>query len=57
MCFGLPRLVLALVAMRGLSSSAAAIQAATVRAMAMMFGWCVDDSVFSFCFGLENSEI
>ena len=57
MCFGLPRLVLTLVAMRGVSPSATAIQASTVRAIAVLFGWCVDDSVFSFCFGLENSEI
>ena len=49
--------MLAVVAMRGMSTSATAIRSATVRAITVMFGWCVDDSVFSFCFGLENSEI
>ena len=51
--FGLPRLVLAIVAVRGLSSSATAIRAAAVRAVTVLFGWCVDDSVFSFCLGFE----
>ena len=49
---GLPRLVLAVVAVRGLSASATAIQAATLRTLTIMFGWCVDDSVFSFCLGV-----
>ena len=51
--FGLPRLMLAVVTMRGMSSSAAAVRTTTVRAVAMVFGWCVDDSVFSFCLGFE----
>ena len=49
--------MLAVVAMRGVSTSATAIRTTTLRTIALMFGWCVDDSVFSFCFGLENSEI
>ena len=47
--FGLPRLMLAIVALRGLSTSATAIRTSTVRAIAGLFGWCVDDSVFPFC--------
>ena len=48
-CFGLPRLMLAIVTMRGMSASATAVRATTVRTLTVMFGWCVDDSVFSFC--------
>ena len=47
--FGLPRLMLAVVAMRGMSTSATAISTTTIRAITIMFGWCVDDSVFPFC--------
>ena len=46
---GLRRPVLALVAMRGLSVSSTAFLTATLRTMVILFGWCVSDSVFTFC--------
>ena len=47
---GLPRLMLTVVALCGLSASAAAIRrTSSVRAVTVVFGWCVDDSVFPFC--------
>ena len=46
---GLPRLMLAIVTVRGMSTSATAVRTATIRTVAVLFGWCVDDSVFSFC--------
>ena len=49
--FGLPRLMLAIVTMRGVSTSATAIQTSTIGTITVMFGWCVDDSVFPFCLG------
>lgn len=42
--FGLPRLMLAVVAVRGMSTSATAFQATTISSIAVLFGWCVDDS-------------
>ena len=49
--------MLTVVAMRGVSTSATAFQAAAIRAMAVMFGWCVDDSVFFLLFGKQyNSD-
>ena len=51
--FGLPRLMLAVVAMRGVAAFSTAFQTATLRAITVVFGWCVDDSVFSFCLGFE----
>ena len=50
--FGLPRLVLSVVAMRGMSASATAIRTAAISTITIMFGWCVDDSVFPFCLGV-----
>jgi hypothetical protein len=50
---GLRRPMLTIVAMRGLSTSATAVLATTIRATVVLFGWCVSDSVFSFCF-LQN---
>ena len=47
--FGFPRLVLAIVSMRGMSASATAVRTTTLRAITLVFGWCVDDSVFPFC--------
>ena len=49
--FGLPRLMLVVVALRGMSASAAAIRTTALRTVAILFGWCVDDSFFSFCLG------
>ena len=40
---GLRRPMLTLVAVRGLSSSATAFLAATLRSMVILFGWCVSD--------------
>ena len=54
--FGLPRLMLTLVTLRGMSTSATAIQAATISTVTMMFGWCVDDSVFFLLFGDFNGQ-
>ena len=45
-CIGRRRPMLAIVAMRGLSTSTAAILAATLRATIFLFGWCVSDSEF-----------
>ena len=39
-----------IVAMRGLSVSTTAFLTATVSTILVLFGWCVSDSVFSFCF-------
>ena len=46
---GLRRPMLAVVAMRGMSTSAAAILTATIVTAVILFGWCVSDSVFTFC--------
>jgi hypothetical protein len=43
-CFGLPRLMLTIVTMRGMSTSTTAIQTTTIRTITIMFGWCVDES-------------
>ena len=51
---GLRRPLLAIVAMRGMSISAAAVLATTIRTVVILFGWCVSDSVFSFCLGGLN---
>jgi len=50
---GLRRPMLAIVAMRGMSSFTSAVLATTVSTVIILFGWCVSDSVFSFCF-LQN---
>jgi len=47
--YGLHRPMLAIVAMRGMSISAAAILAATLRTSIVMFGWYVNYSAFFFC--------
>jgi hypothetical protein len=48
--------MLAVVAMRGMSSSTTAILSATIRTALILFGWCVSDSVFSFCFVLLGNR-
>ena len=46
---GLRRPMLTIVAVRGVSTSSAAVLSTTVRAAVILFGWCVSDSVFTFC--------
>jgi len=43
---GLRRPLLAIVAVRGMSTSTTAILAATIRTTMVLFGWCVSDSFF-----------
>jgi len=38
-CFGLPRLMLTIVTMRGMSTSTTAIQTTTIRTITILFGW------------------
>ena len=54
--FGLRRSMLAIVSMRGMSTSATAILATTLSSLIFLFGWCVSDSVFSFCFVLLGNR-
>ena len=49
MSIGLRRPMLAVVAMRGLSISTTAILTAAISTLGILFGWCVSDSVFTFC--------
>ena len=44
--------MLTVVTVRGVSASAAAVQATAVSTIIFLFGWLGSDSVFSFCFGL-----
>ncbi|MEI6745590.1 MAG: hypothetical protein WCL34_06480 [Methylococcaceae bacterium] len=43
-CFGLLRLMLTIVTMRGMSQQQTAIQTTTIRTITIMFGWCVGES-------------
>ena len=43
-CFGLLRLMLTIVTMRGMSTSTTAIQTTTIRTTTILFGWCADES-------------
>ena len=49
MSIGLRRPMLTLVAVRCMSASTTVVLPATVRASDILFGWCVSDSVFTFC--------
>ncbi len=46
---GLRRPILTILAMRGLSTSTTAILTTAISTSLVLFGWCVSDSVFTFC--------
>ena len=49
-CFGLLRLMLTIVTMRGMSTSTTAIQTTTIRTITIMFGWCGSGEWYRFVF-------